>query len=128
MRDDLQDSPVSEDEGFDPQDRLAQGEGDLDGDSEESGELEADMLHHQDEGDHEAADAAHPSDEPQQSEPIGAPGASAESSGSFVGKRKTWNTLIKLSNDKSRVRIQPIAPSQRQIADNNSPCWDEDCY
>ena len=87
MRDNLQDSPVSENVGFNAQHSLAKGEGDLDGDPEESGQLEADVLHHEDEGDHEAADAAHPSDEPQQSEPIGAPGASAESSGSFVGKK-----------------------------------------
>ena len=46
------------------------------------------VLHRQDEAGHEAADAAHPGDEAQQTEPIGAPGASAESSVSFVGK--TW--------------------------------------
>ena len=126
MSDDLKDSPVSEYESFNAEDGLAQGEGDLDGDTEESSELEADVLHHEDEGDHEAADAAHPGDEPQQPEPIGAPGASAESSVSFVGKtwiRVEWNTviLIKLSNDKSRVRIELIAASQNKIADNISP-------
>ena len=87
MRDNLQDSPVSENVGFNAQHSLTKGEGDLDGDTEERRQLEADVLHHEDEGDHEAADAAHPSDEPQQSEPIGAPWASAESSGSFVGKK-----------------------------------------
>ena len=119
MSDDLKDSPVSEYESFNAEDGLAQGERDLDGDTEESSELEADVLHHEDEGDHEAADAAHPGDEAQQTEPIGAPGASAESSRSVVGK--TWKTLIKLSTDKSRARIQPIAASQRRIAGNISP-------
>ena len=126
MSDDLKDSPVSEYESFNAEDGLAQCEGDLDGDTEESSELEADVFHHEDEGDHEAADAAHPGDEPQQTEPIGAPGASAESSVSFVGKTWSgveWNTviLIKLSNDKSRVRIELIAASQNKIADNISP-------
>ena len=90
MGDDLQDSPVSDHEGFNAQHSLAKGEGDLDGDTEESGQCEADVLHHEDEGDHEAADAAHPSDEPQQSKPIGAPGSAAESSESLVSK--TWNS------------------------------------
>ena len=119
MRDNLQDPPVSENVGLNAQHSLAKGEGDLDGDPEESGQLEADVLHHEDEGDHEAADAAHPGDEPQQPKPICAPGASAESSRSVVGK--TWKTLIKLSTDKSRARIQPIAASQRSIAGNISP-------
>ena len=85
MRDNLQDSPVSEDEGFKPQHSLSQGERDLNGDPEESGQFEADMLHHEYEGDHEAADTSHPGDEPQQSKPIGAPGTPAESSRSCVG-------------------------------------------
>ena len=40
MSDDLKDSPVSEYESFNAEDGLAQCEGDLDGDTEESGELE----------------------------------------------------------------------------------------
>ena len=80
MRDNLQDSPVSENVGFNAQHSLAKGEGDLDGDTEESSELEADVFHHEDEGDHEAADAAHPSQEPQEAEPVVAPFSATESS------------------------------------------------
>ena len=80
MGDDLQDSPVSDHEGFNAQHSLAKGEGDLDGDTEESGQFEADVLHHEDEGDHEAADAAHPSDDSQDTVAHTAPGSSTERS------------------------------------------------
>ena len=86
MSHNLQDSPVSEYEGFNAQHSLAKGEGDLNGDTEESGQFEADMLHHEYEGDHKAPDTAHPGDEPQQSKAIGAPGSPAESPESFVTK------------------------------------------
>ena len=38
------------------------------------------MLDHKDEADHEAADAAHPSQEPQEAEPVVAPFSATESS------------------------------------------------
>ena len=93
MRDDLQDSPVSENEGLNTQHCLTKGERDLNGHTEESSQFEADMLHHEDERDHEAADTTHPGDEPQQSKSIGAPGAPAESSRSCVGYHQTFDFL-----------------------------------
>ena len=77
---DLKASPVSDNESLDTKDGLSQGERYLDGNSDEHRELEPDMFHGQDKADHEATNAAHPSDDSQYSVAHTSPGSPTESS------------------------------------------------
>ena len=76
----LEAAPVPHQHSLHAEHGLAQREGDLDGDADQHGELVADMLHRQHEAHHEAADAAHPRQEPQETEPVVAPFSATESS------------------------------------------------
>ena len=76
----LQNSPVPDKVSLQAEHSLTQGEGDLDGDSDEGGEPGPHVLHHQHEADHEAADAAHPGQHPHQAVPELAPSAAAKGS------------------------------------------------
>ena len=59
-------APVPDEDSLHAEHALAQGEGDLDGDADQHREPEADVFHRQHEADHEAANAAHAGDEPQE--------------------------------------------------------------
>ena len=76
----LKSPPVSDKVGLQAQHSLTDGEGDLNGDSDQGGEPRPHVLHHQHEADHEAADAAHPRQDAHQAVTVGAPPTSAKGS------------------------------------------------
>ena len=80
MGQNLQNSPVPDKVSLQAEHSLTQGEGDLDGDSDEGGEPGPHVLHHQHEADHEAADAAHPGQDPHQAVAELAPSTAAKGS------------------------------------------------
>ena len=76
----LKSPPVADKVGLQAQHSLTDGEGNLDGDSDQRSEPGAHVLHHQHEADHEAADASHPRQDPRQPVPVCAPSTAAERS------------------------------------------------
>ena len=76
----LEVAPAPHEDSLYAEDGLAQGEGDLDGDADQHRELVAHVLHGQHEADHEAADAAHPGDEPQEAEAMMTPVSASKGS------------------------------------------------
>ena len=76
----LKSPPVADKVGLQAQHSLTDGEGNLDGDSDQRSEPGAHVLHHQHEADHEASDASHPRQYPGHPVPVRAPSTTAERS------------------------------------------------
>ena len=76
----LKSPPVADKVGLQAQHSLTDGEGNLDGDSDQRSEPGAHVLHHKHEADHEASDASHPRQYPGHPVPVRAPSTTAECS------------------------------------------------
>ena len=80
MGQNLKSPPVADKVGLQAQHSLTDGEGNLDGDSDQRREPRAHVLHHQHEADHEAPDASHPRQDPGHTVPVRAPSTATERS------------------------------------------------